>query len=179
MHITNLKKLALIASPLVVLLLITVMFIVMGDSTEETSEKQVTNDVYQDWVRVCAKDNANQCEVVQQLTKQETGQLVAKMAVVKLKEGAALGTVITPLGISLQQTPMLVLNETTNIPLQMKTCMLSGCMGMLQLTPELMDGLKQGESLKLKLANESGAPIVFDLSLKGFDQAYDGLPERS
>ena len=86
--------------------------------------------------------------------------------------GAA-GLLLLPFGLALEAGVALRIDEQTSGPdLRFSTCLASGCLVPLVFDAKMIEMLRAGMALKINAAvNETGQPVVFSVSLKGFSAA--------
>lgn len=81
-----------------------------------------------------------------------------------------------PLGVALSSGATVTIDHDWPMTGAYSTCLSSGCIADFEAGPELIDRLKQGNSLEVKAITDTGKQISLSLPLVGFDKAYDGPP---
>lgn len=138
------------------------------------------NETYQDWRVSCRDQEAEvRCILLQGQTDQRTGQRV--LAIELRPEGpqGAAGILLLPFGLALEAGVALRIDEQTSGPdLRFSTCLASGCLVPLVFDAKMIEMLRAGMALKINAAvNETGQPVVFSISLKGFSAALSRTRE--
>ena len=102
------------------------------------------------------------------------GGTVAKLAIGKLPGGDEIKAVlISPLGVYLAGGAALKLDGTKEIKGVYTHCNTTGCFGEFPLSTELIAQMRAAKAITLGIFTVQRAPLVFDVSLKGFGPAYD------
>ena len=132
-------------------------------------------ETFQDWQVSCvAEANTKRCS----LSQEQVGQNRQRLLAIELAPGdgnGLTGTLILPFGL-LFEPPinMQVDDKPVGKPLRIRTCVPTGCIVPLRLEGAVTNTMRAGSSLKITaMPSESGDPITFSISLKGFPAAIN------
>jgi invasion protein IalB len=144
----------------------------------------------QSWTKICGvikviPDDAgegaqpqevNRCSTLQEQFDTKTGRLVVSAAVLTQdRQGQSL-SVLMPLGVDLRKPVEARIDSGNPLKLEYVKCNQAGCTAEIQLTPELLKAMKDGQQLLVETKGPRGRPIRFNLALTGFGAADDGNP---
>ncbi|WP_215755220.1 invasion associated locus B family protein [Acetobacter sp. P5B1] len=91
-------------------------------------------------------------------------------------------TLMTPLGLSLQQAARLVVGKEAPLTLAWQSCVSSGCLSTLDLTAAQVDMLQHGQTGHIEVNKLAGGVLTINFTLNGIDSALrtvDGWIARS
>ncbi|WP_454867161.1 invasion associated locus B family protein [Pseudomonas lini] len=134
---------------------------------------------HDDWLVACAapaKDggNAKVCTLSQE--QLDSGSHLRTVAI-ELKPSAAgvQGVLFLPFGLALDQGAELQIDDGAAIAPKQKiqTCLPVGCVAPIKLDEKMLAALRKGTALKVKVVAGGGNPALFNISLKGFAEAFD------
>ena len=139
---------------------------------------EIVKDTFGDWQIRCAPDG-NEC-FMYQLALDAQKNPVAEVSILKLPEVAEADagvTVVTPLGTLLTNGLVLQIDggETRQYPFAW--CSQVGCFSRFGLATTSIDAMKRGKAGKVTLVSVGApqTPVVLDLSLTGFTDAWNAL----
>ena len=144
-------------------------------SAQDAPGPSSLRETYQDWAVSCAgQGQARRCAFSQQ-QRQSNGQRVLAIELVPARDGTLAGTLLLPFGLALDRGVTLGLDQAApGAPLPFKTCLAAGCIVPVSFTAAMARTFRGGTGLKLNMiASDTGRPIAFSLSLKGFGPALD------
>ncbi len=142
-------------------------------ASEEAKKPELTKETIGSWVVICLKEDPSRCEIVQQLSRKDNGQQLVRMGIAKVGEKKQLlATAILPLGIALDKSVSIGVDENAGKAMPVKTCTPAGCIATFAPQDADIKQMKKGKNMKLKFATANGQPIELELSLKGFTKAY-------
>ena len=130
------------------------------------------------WSRRCADEAQTQCEIVQRLNVQETGQRFAELAIgfpEELEDGAARAVMILPLGISLRPGVAMKIDERDQMNYDVNYCDPNGCVVLTEFPTEEIEAMKTGQSAFIGMRSATGQDITVPITLQGFTAALDAL----
>jgi invasion protein IalB len=137
-------------------------------------------ETFQDWQVACVvRDNARHCSLSQQQTKQGTNQRVLAIELTPVSNNSLGGVLILPFGLILTNGATLQLDDKAiSKPLAFRTCLPTGCIVPLNFDKASIDGYRAGSALKIgSVASDTNQPVLFTVSLKGFNSALDRIRE--
>ncbi len=129
---------------------------------------------FEDWTVVCALPGGHKtCSLSQTQTNQKTQQRVLAMELTAGDKGMAAGVLAMPFGLSLEKGLALQIgDETATTTLTFQTCLPVGCIVPLKFDDAMLTKLRGAKQIKLTAyAADTGQPVVFNVSLKGFGPA--------
>lgn len=135
-------------------------------------------EVYQDWTVNCVvQQTGRQCAIIQRQNQRDSNQLVIAAELTVAKDDASTGVLLLPFGLSVVQGVTLQVDDKpVSKPFAFQTCLPNGCVVPINLDKAMMTTARAGTTLKVSApAVNANQPLVFNLSLKGFGQAYDRL----
>jgi invasion protein IalB len=139
---------------------------------------EIVRDTFGDWQVRCAPEG-DEC-FMYQLALDPDKNPVAEVSILKLPEvaeAAAGATVVTPLGTLLTNGVVLQIDggETRQYPFAW--CSQVGCFSRFGLAETSIEAMKRGKVAKMSLVSIAAPekPVLLDLSLKGFTDAYNSL----
>lgn len=142
------------------------------------AESPRVGDRFGDWTFECnaVAQGKTDCALTQMLVDaQRNNAAVAKFSLSRDPEsGDRYLIAAIPLGIDFLQPIAARVDDAEPIGMQMLTCVQTGCIARLKLTPELVGALKAGKTMGLTIKYVSAPkPVVFGMSLIGL---ADGIP---
>lgn len=130
------------------------------------------------WTKFC--DRASDTNSRGACFTTQYGQLVDGTAVVVATvieaEGKKALRVTMPLAVQLAQGLRAVVDQGQPMNAPYRVCATNGCEAEFEVSDELIDRLKTGQSLTLESIDFQGYPVNFSMPLLGFAKAYDGAP---
>jgi invasion protein IalB len=132
-------------------------------------------ETYDDWVVVCAMQDAGKtCVMQQEQRAQQTGQRVLAVELRPAGTGTE-GAMVLPFGLALAKGATVQVDENAaTAPLAFSTCLPAGCVTPVTFNAAMLQALRKGAALKIKVAPDGGGDdIVLSVSLKGFSTAFD------
>lgn len=150
-----------------------------GDTSENTGPN-VEIDQYQDWVLRCensSQENTRSCVLFQRLVMQDTGQVVlqATMALPKDPEESPLAVFTLPLGIYLPYGAEITVDDGQPVTAGIETCIQRGCTSVLPLDDELLEQMRSGQKMRIRVKQNEEKNLDFELSLNGFTAGFGAL----
>jgi invasion protein IalB len=130
---------------------------------------------FDDWISVCAeRDGAERCEIRQVLSVDgkdgKTPILVA--TVTKMSGGKLALQLVLPLGIDVRPGVVMAVDEKTERPAPVLTCLQSGCVSALELDDAFGSELRAGKKMKVGFRPfNTDQTMVVELSLAGYGKA--------
>jgi invasion protein IalB len=137
-------------------------------------------ETFQDWQVACViRDNARHCSLSQQQTKQGTNQRVLAVELTPASNNSLGGVLILPFGLLLNSgATMQIDDKPISKPLAVRTCLPTGCIVALNFDKASIDVYRAGSVLKIgSVASDTDQPVLFTVSLKGFNSALDRIRE--
>jgi invasion protein IalB len=131
-----------------------------------------------DWNVACiSHEDGTRCAMSQVQADPRTKVRVLAMELRVQPDGQAMGVLIMPFGLALGEGVILdVDGKEDRISLAYSTCLPAGCVVPIVVGPDLLAGLRAGNSLGLSaVSNADKKSLAFALSLKGFSAAFDRL----
>jgi invasion protein IalB len=132
-------------------------------------------ETYDDWAVVCAtQQSGRSCAMQQEQRAQQTGQRVLAVELRPAGTGAE-GAMVLPFGLALQSGASVQVDEgTAGAAMSFSTCLPAGCVVPVKFDSKMLDGLRKGTALKIKVMPEGGGDAIqLSVSLKGFSAAFD------
>lgn len=130
------------------------------------------------WTKFC--DRASDTNSPGACFTTQYGQLVDGTAVVVATvieaEGKKALRVTMPLAMQLAQGLRAVVDQGQPMNAPYRVCATNGCEAEFEVSDELVDRLKTGQSLTLESIDFRGYPVNFSMPLLGFAKAYGGAP---
>ena len=131
------------------------------------------------WTERCnskeKKPNKKNCEVYSRLEMKGSAMRVAEIAIGfpqddTLKDGAARGVIILPLGIMLEPGATMQVDSGKPVAFKSRFCTASGCFSIVNLSKDILEPMKTGKYLNVffKTAENRDAHLVMNLA--GFDK---------
>lgn len=127
-------------------------------------------ETYHDWRVACtAAGGTKRCGLSQQHSQQD-GRRVLAIEFIPADANGLAGTLVLPFGLRLDAGVILTVDDRpVGEGFRFSTCLPAGCVVPLALDAAAVEALRSGETLKLAAtANDSGAPLTFSVSLRGF-----------
>lgn len=118
--------------------------------------------------------SARVCEMAQELSQQETGQRVIRMAMQASEDGAAL-SLVTPFGLRLSEGVALRVEDAPIAEIPFRTCLPQGCLATAILDETVLAQFGAHETLGVILVADAGQSVSLSISLAGFSGAWARL----
>jgi len=139
-------------------------------------------EIWEDWRVACVhREGAGRlCAMSQTQVQGEGGQRILALEItVAPGEETATGTLLLPFGLMLDDGVSLEIDDASFAEnLRFRTCFPSGCVVPIIIFAEHLSALRKGASLNiLTSASDTGQPVSFTVSLRGFTAAFDRLVE--
>jgi len=143
-----------------------------------------TAETYGDWEMLCVKTakGPEPCEVGQ-LALDEQANPIADVRIFPLPPGSqalAGSTIVTPLGALIANG--IIINVDKKKPKQYPYmyCTTVGCVARVGFTALELQAMRTGDKMKISvvMASNAKAPVVIQVSLKGFSTAYAALSKK-
>jgi clan AA aspartic protease (TIGR02281 family) len=144
-------------------------------------ERARTPDLfYAPWTKFCLAKESQVCFTGMD-GRIETGQQVIGAVIIEPEGKPKKVLRITlPLGVQLVYGTRIVIDKSPPQQSFYAICLANGCMSDYEVTPDLLNNLKQGQQLMVQAINGNGAPLTFSLPLQetggSFAKAYDSPP---
>src|SRR5262249_40650821 len=136
--------------------------------------------VFSPWVKVClAQENAEREEIcyIGKNGRTDSGSsFVAAVLIDPGREVAKILRVTLPLEVNLPEGTWIIIDQEQPISAPYIVCLKVGCVADYPASAELIERLKQGESLLVRSVNSLGQVVNFVLPLVDFGKAYNGAP---
>lgn len=137
-------------------------------------------ETYGAWTVRCmtpeAADSERQCEMVQELSREEDGQRLLAISV-QDNEGIGQLVLLVPFGLQLSQGVQMTVAEGQVAQIPFHTCMPAGCIARTDLEAEPIARLQRGSTLQVEMRTTADEPFAVDLSLQGFTAAWTRLQD--
>jgi invasion protein IalB len=133
------------------------------------------NETYNGWQVTCvtpapaagaaadAPAPVRMCEMVQELTRNDSGQRVLAMSLRVEGDGAA-ATIIAPLGLELAAGLSLTVDDAALVAVPFSTCVPAGCVAKASLTADQLSRLAAADKIGAEMAGNDGQPLHLDLT---------------
>jgi invasion protein IalB len=153
-------------------------------ATPENAQAPASADA---WANRCQdlkdgdKVTGQYCETMQSLSVMpkdgdpKAAQRVAEFAVgyPPVAKGKPRGAMILPLGILLEEKPVVEVDGKELFKADVRYCDNNGCIAMFDLSSGQIDRMRKGDTMVLKAKAANGQPLQINMSLKGFGAALD------
>lgn len=130
---------------------------------------------FDDWISVCVeRDGAERCEIRQVLSVDgKDGKTPIMVATVTKTSGGNLALqLILPLGIDVRPGVVMAIDEKTERPAPVLTCLKSGCVSVVELDDAFGSELRAGRKMKVGFRPfNTDQTMVVELSLAGYGNA--------
>lgn len=132
-----------------------------------------------EWVKVCTDDprvKKSMCLVTYEL-RTGGGQVLASAAVRGFKGEQRRSLLIAvPTGMVIEPGVMVQVDGGEAEKAEYQVCLESACWAERSLSPEFINEMKAGSTMRLTSYNREGKQVPFDIALSGFTNAFDGEP---
>lgn len=142
----------------------------------------LVQETYRDWVVRCetplredGTSGEQVCEMAQELTQSDGGQLVLRVALQAMADGTAALTLITPFGLRLSEGMAIEIATERVAEIGFRTCLPQGCIATGVLDAAAIAPLEAGESAELIMTADAGNTLSLSVSLNGFSGAWTRL----
>ncbi len=141
-------------------------------------------ETYGSWTVQCRSSAAQEgeevqrnCQASQELKQAKTGNRIVLVAITIPEDSESTQmTIIAPFGIFLPHGIKLSIGEAEIVSASIKTCLeRTGCVAESALSPDQLSSLTGGQELTIHMVAASGQKIIVNLSLDGFESAYNRL----
>lgn len=121
-----------------------------------------------------AKTGKGNCEVVQRLSIQETGQRLIELAIgyPDDKENAR-GVFILPTGVLLEPGIAMSIDDNEPMSFKVRYCLPNGCFAFLNLNEDVLATLRKGKVINVDMMQMNGQKLRVPMPLNGFSKALD------
>jgi len=138
------------------------------------------------WVKLCMKNEQTQnkdiCLINHEGLEPNTGMVLIAAAVRKVEgeeKQQLLVRVPTAYALVMPAGVQLKIDDAQPIQLQYAICFPTSCQVQLELTPEMLDQMRNGKQMVVAAMNIQQKTMGFPVPLAGFSKAYDGPPVDS
>ncbi|MCA1406499.1 invasion associated locus B family protein [Ensifer sp. IC3342] len=132
-------------------------------------------ETYEAWSLACQGMPQTVCAISQQQV-QQNGQRVLAIELKREADGALTGTLVLPVGLSLDAGATLQIDAAApQPPLRFSTCLPGGCLVPLTFNGEAVAALRAGKALKINVQGMDKKEVGLSVALKGLAAALDGL----
>ena len=130
----------------------------------------------QRWSRVCTRAG---CTIAARLVSVQEGRLLTSIAMTHdLRGEIPVLAIFTPLGMATRPGVRLLVDETRPIPVEVDVCLPDGCRATLELDRLTFETILAAQALTVQyFAFGRPAPLSFPLSMDGYEDATDHLPD--
>lgn len=131
-------------------------------------------ETYDDWQVSCVQQAAGKrCAMSQQQMDQKSRQRVLAMEL-SVAGDKVEGVLVLPFGLALEKGAALQVDDgETGAAIPFRTCLPAGCIVPVSFDAAVLDALRKGTAVKVKVTADGGAETAFSISLKGFTGALD------
>lgn len=127
------------------------------------------------WIKVCQRAGDREGCVVQQEIYGESGGFLASVAIQMVTGEARRRVVMTlPFGLWIEDGVQVRVDQRPPIPAPFGTCLANGCFAAVDLTPELLQNLRQGQRLTLAVRPPDASIVNIPFALTNFAAIFDG-----
>ncbi|MQT15104.1 invasion associated locus B family protein [Segnochrobactrum spirostomi] len=131
-------------------------------------------ETYDDWSVACAMPGGRKsCSFSQTQVNQQNQQRVLAIELTSGQDGAITGVLAMPFGLALADGVTLQIDDAApGGQIAYQTCLPVGCVVPLKFNADYLANLEKGKQLKVNaVAADTGKPLTFTISLKGFAPA--------
>lgn len=154
-----------------------------GAAAQTASEApDLVQETYRDWVVRCETPQLDDgtsgeqvCEMAQELSQTDSGQLVLRVALQAMADGTAALTLITPFGLRLSEGVAIGVAAQRVAEIGFRTCLPKGCIATGVLDATAIAPLKAGETAQVIMAADAGNNLSLSVTLNGFTGAWARL----
>ncbi|MEO0328967.1 MAG: invasion associated locus B family protein [Pseudomonadota bacterium] len=150
---------------------------------QQASKPDAYTESYGNWTLRCfnqegentdVSSEESNCEVVQNLLKESTGQRLLMVRFIKVDTHYEM-LMIAPFGLILEKGLNLIGDDESILSGPFRTCLPVGCIVRLPLTKDQVLGIKQSENLTASFTNVENHPINIKFSADGLSEALKRL----
>lgn len=142
--------------------------------TASFSLAQENTPVEAGWGVTCLTDRV--CELKTEIVSGAT--IAARVSIIHVRGDLWLQYTI-PLGVDLERGIQLSIDDGEKFETTMSSCTSYGCTGRLDLTPEIIESMKQGNALRIFFVRPSVQRIfLIPFKLEGFTAGFEELTEQ-
>lgn len=129
------------------------------------------------------KQDKKQCEVFQRLDVKGSEMRVAELAIGFPKEGkgiekgGALGAVVLPLGILLDESITLKIDEEKPFSFRTRYCTAAGCVSYVNMSKSMLDTLRAGKQVTFNFKTADGQNVNIVMNLGGLDKILKDMQQ--
>lgn len=121
-----------------------------------------------------ASPTKGQCEIVQRLSIQETGQRLIEFAIgYPAEKENARGVLILPTGILLEQGLSMAVDENKPMAFKPRYCLPNGCFAFVSLNETVLEAFRKGGVVNIEMTQMNGEKLSIPMPLSGFSAALD------
>jgi invasion protein IalB len=139
---------------------------------------------FQDWTVRCERvqedgETVRVCEMLQQVTVEETGETIMEVAVGFVPERelpVALFTV--PLGVRLQPGLLLTVDENEPVRIAIEICGPDGCLASMLFDEDMLNQFMRGAAGTVRIRDARDQSFDLPMSMMGFTAALERLREQ-
>ncbi len=148
---------------------------------EEPQGEEAETERFDDWLVRCGEienngETARACEMLQQVSQEETNQPVMEIAIGYLGDEERPVAVFTlPLGIRLPPGVQLQVGDAEPVRIPVQICVRQGCRADLLLEEDLVAAMRQGTEMQLSVLDPRGERVDLPISLLGFTAALERI----
>lgn len=126
------------------------------------------------WGVVCkVKNQRHSCGVAQELRQKKDNQRVLLLEIVPDDQRGAIAELTLPFGLNLSKGIILKADKgAVELVLPFLTCMPQGCVATMRLNESAVTAIWDNQTLRLNAWLTGGEDVIFDISLRGFREAY-------
>jgi invasion protein IalB len=142
--------------------------------------EQMPQVMYSEWVKFCVKPddpNAKQVCLTGIDGRIESGMPVVAVVIIEPDgEPKKLLRITLPVGMHLQHGSRVIIDQNPPLTAPYVACFNNGCMSDYELTPDILDKMKKGQSVLVQGINYNGGAISIPVPLTDFAKVYAGPP---
>jgi invasion protein IalB len=132
--------------------------------------------VYSPWIKFCLSET---CFIGRDgSANADCGPVVAVVLVERNGDAKKTLRVTLPTRVNRERGVRITIDRSTPVERPYINCYANGCTADYDAGPELLDQLKQGQTLRLEAVDKTNSPISLAVPLAGFADAYDGAPQE-
>ncbi len=135
------------------------------------------------WVKLCDKvpqaDNKEICLTHHERLDGNSGMVLVAAAIRKVEgqdKQHILVTIPTAIALAIPAGVQLKIDEQEPMAMKYSFCYATSCQAEAEVTPDLLDRLRNGKQLVVAAMNMQRKAVGFPVPLQGFGKAYDGAP---
>lgn len=132
-----------------------------------------------EWTKVCGKDQVQNKEICYTTRDfvSDQGQPVMAVAIYDVKgDSTRIARFLMPLGLFLQPGIRFNMDRAQPIPGRFQICFPNGCFAEAQIRDDVINAMKKGGNLTVRVQNQATREVAFTMPMTGFGKAFDGPP---